>query len=147
MKKLLFLIVLSFFFAACENFVTLDRKDDIQQSDKNEQQDDEIQDEAVDEIVLDEETVDNEQPDETEDETVVDSDIIWDKCDETHDCEVNELCVKKVGDCYGWGHCDKVPEGCDDIYEPVCGCNDVTYANICEANRLFQNAKYSGECE
>jgi len=144
MKKILFLIVLSFFFVACENSVTLDRSDDIQQPDNNEQQD-----EAVDEIVLDEETVDSEEPDETVDKTedeTVDSDIIWDNCSENHECETKELCQKKTGDCGGWGHCEKVPEGCDDIYEPVCGCDDVTYPNICEANRNFRNAKHSGEC-
>lgn len=146
MKKLLFIIALSSFFVSCENSVTHDRSDDVLQPDNNETQDEETKDDAVDEIVLDEETVDKEQPDETQDETV-DSDIIWDNCSESYDCEVGELCQKKIGDCNGWGHCEKVPEECAAIYEPVCGCDDVTYPNICEANRLYKNAKYSGECE
>jgi hypothetical protein len=147
MKKLLFLIVLPFFFVACENSVTLKTNDEIQQPDNNEQPDEEIQDEAVDETVLDEETPDTEQPDEMEDETLVDSDIVWDNCSENYDCKVGEMCQKKTGDCEGWGHCEKVPEACDDVFEPVCGCDDVTFSNICEANKLSRNAKHSGECE
>lgn len=141
MKRILFLIVLSFVFVACENSVTLNNSDEIQQPDKNEQQDEETQDEEV----LDEETQDN-MPDETADETV-DSDIVWDNCSENYECEVSEMCIKKFGDCTGWGYCEQIPEACDSVEEPVCGCDDVTYSNICEANKLSRNAKHSGECQ
>ena len=147
MRNLFLLMILFFFFAACENSVTLKGNDDSVLPDRNEQSDEEEQDEVADEAADDDEAQDI-GPDETEtkDETV-DTDIIWDNCSETHECEIEEMCIKSIGDCYGWGHCEAIPETCDDVYEPVCGCDDVTYSNICEAQKLLRNVKHSGECE
>ena len=102
------------------------------------------QDETVDEAGPDEET--DSVPDE-EDDTAIDTDAVWDNCSENHECESDEMCVKNIGDCNGWGHCEIIPESCDDVNEPVCGCDDVTYSNICEAQKLLRNIKHSGECE
>ena len=32
------------------------------------------------------------------------------------------------------GTCQPTPEACDDVYDPVCGCDDRSYANACEAH-------------
>jgi hypothetical protein len=44
------------------------------------------------------------------------------------------------------GVCQPKPEACDDIYQPVCGCDDVTYANACEAAGAGVSVASSGEC-
>ncbi|MDQ3101434.1 MAG: protease inhibitor Kazal-type [Bacteroidota bacterium] len=36
---------------------------------------------------------------------------------------------------------------CQDILQPVCGCEGRTYANECEARRNGVTVSYSGECD
>lgn len=36
--------------------------------------------------------------------------------------------------------------GCFQVYEPVCGCDDVTYGNECEATAAGVPTFSSGEC-
>lgn len=36
--------------------------------------------------------------------------------------------------------------GCFQVYEPVCGCNEVTYGNDCEATAAGVPSFTSGEC-
>ena len=45
------------------------------------------------------------------------------------------------------GVCLPRPEGCDGNDEPVCGCDDRTYGNVCEANRAGVSVATAGECE
>lgn len=44
------------------------------------------------------------------------------------------------------GVCKPVPDMCTEQYEPVCGCNDKTYANACFAAREGIAVAASGEC-
>ena len=41
---------------------------------------------------------------------------------------------------------DPVEIGCFTIYEPVCGCNDITYGNECEATAAGVPSFTPGEC-
>ncbi len=44
------------------------------------------------------------------------------------------------------GSCAKIPEACDDIYAPVCGCDDVTYGNACSAAAAGVSIVATGKC-
>lgn len=44
------------------------------------------------------------------------------------------------------GVCAANPEACDLMYQPVCGCDDKTYGNACEAASQGISVAASGEC-
>jgi hypothetical protein len=45
------------------------------------------------------------------------------------------------------GRCSIIPEVCPLIYAPVCGCNDQTYGNSCQAAAAGRSWHRSGACE
>jgi hypothetical protein len=45
------------------------------------------------------------------------------------------------------GTCEAVPEACTAILQPVCGCDDRTYGNACEANRAGVSVASEGACD
>lgn len=141
----IFLFIFLFVFFGCENTVNSKKQvnddsvevdeelDDTQFLDENVQSPDEsdvVPDEAVDE---------NEKND---------VDFIWDNCSEHYDCNGDEMCVKETGRCNdAWGHCEKIPVECNDIDDPVCGCDGISYSNLCEARRHTKNIFHTGLCE
>jgi hypothetical protein len=44
------------------------------------------------------------------------------------------------------GTCRAIPEVCAEIYLPVCGCDDQTYGNACEAASRGVSVRSEGEC-
>ena len=46
----------------------------------------------------------------------------------------------------GTGVCERKPEVCAEIYEPVCGCDGVTYANDCSRRQMGAGFGTPGEC-
>jgi hypothetical protein len=68
-------------------------------------------------------------------------------CEFDDDCPAGMFCQKDEGDCDGFGTCATPPQFCFEIYAPVCGCDDNTYANACFAAAASMNVAYEGECE
>jgi hypothetical protein len=67
-------------------------------------------------------------------------------CIDNADCEVTESCQKSEGDCGGVGECVAMPAACPNVWNPVCGCDDSTYSNACEAEAAGVSIAYSGQC-
>ncbi len=64
-------------------------------------------------------------------------------------CGVNRYCEFEVGDCLTGGVvgvCAGIPEACTEIYQPVCGCAGITYANECLAAAAGDNVATRGTC-
>lgn len=67
-------------------------------------------------------------------------------CTVNAECEPEQFCAKEPGDCEGDGTCATRPEICTQQWDPVCGCDDQTYGNACDAAANGENVAYEGEC-
>lgn len=67
-------------------------------------------------------------------------------CSTSGTCVIGNYCEKNVGDCSGQGACTARPTACALVYEPVCGCDAVTYGNSCEAAMAGMTVQYTGAC-
>jgi hypothetical protein len=66
-------------------------------------------------------------------------------CMINEDCLDDEFCAKDGCDA-AYGECEVRPTACPDVWEPVCGCDGVTYGNTCFAHMNGQNIAYDGIC-
>jgi len=66
-------------------------------------------------------------------------------------CAKSEFCNYPVEAMCGaadqTGTCTRIPDACDAIYDPVCGCDDVTYSSACTANAKGISVAHTGTCE
>ncbi len=81
-------------------------------------------------------------------ETFTPSLTVQNCCTDNSDCGAGEYCEKAVGDCDGEGVCIPLPVNgaCPGVWDPVCGCNGVTYSNNCIATMAGVSIDYYGEC-
>ena len=63
------------------------------------------------------------------------------------DCTTDESCVFSFGTCGGEGSCRPTGNMCAQYWDPVCGCNGVTYTNDCSAVSSGVSAAHAGACE
>ena len=64
-------------------------------------------------------------------------------------CNDGELCELPPHTCDTAdldGHCVPIPDACPELYEPVCGCDGVTYPNDCERVRAGAQLDHFGPC-
>jgi len=64
-------------------------------------------------------------------------------------CAKDQYCAYEGSDCGradGTAVCLRRPEVCSDIYEPVCGCDGLTYPNACSAAIAGQGYSTIGKC-
>ena len=66
-------------------------------------------------------------------------------------CAQDEFCLDRGPSCGQTrpegGTCEQITNACAEIYDPVCGCNDQTYGNLCELINAQVQLKAEGECQ
>lgn len=62
-------------------------------------------------------------------------------------CQRGHYCHTPPGQCDADPVCKERPEYCIDVWDPVCGCDGITYGNSCYAARDGMSIKHHGYCD
>ena len=66
-------------------------------------------------------------------------------CQDNDACRASEYCASEAG-CDAPGSCEPRPGVCPLVFDPVCGCDDVTYDNACSAASVGVRVASEGAC-
>jgi hypothetical protein len=70
------------------------------------------------------------------------------ECKSDADCTDAQYCQRPAEDCSApTGTCTDRPEVCADLYQPVCGCDGVTYGNECRMQAAGASLRSDGTCD
>lgn len=69
-------------------------------------------------------------------------------CYHDWDCGYSEKCVYNAGTCGGTGSCVDMshPRLCTAVFDPVCGCDGISYSNACSAANAGASIARKGLC-
>lgn len=68
-------------------------------------------------------------------------------CTGNDECMNGEFCDKPKDSCENEGLCREMPSLCTGEFSPVCGCDELGYANACLANQAGTSIASPGACE
>ena len=68
------------------------------------------------------------------------------RCRDNSDCADAEYCARPIGVCEDEGMCRERPRVCPLFFDPVCGCDGVTYSNLCDAAANGAGVASDGAC-
>jgi hypothetical protein len=61
-------------------------------------------------------------------------------------CDAGLWCQSAPGACAAMGRCAKAPDICNQMFQPVCGCDGKTYGNDCERQAHKVSKAHEGAC-
>lgn len=67
-------------------------------------------------------------------------------CTSNKECDPAAYCATATGACDSAGACTPRPEKCSGLWQPVCGCDGLTYANACKAAQVGVPILHDGAC-